>query len=257
MAHVPRCLVPDLHADELLLDEPARHHVERVLRLRTGEELLLVDGRGGLARARLAAPGRARIESRDAPQPPEAHAVQLAVAVPRLPRLEWLVEKACELDVTRLLLLETQHGERGLGDARLQRLRRLADEALLQCGRLHRMAVEAPAPLAAVLDRAGDAELWLASPPAGAHATNSAEPSRAPDRAPDRALLVLVGPEGGFTAAEQAAALGRGARCVSLGATVLRVETAALALAVMARAATLARPAGHSPAGGEPHGSLR
>jgi 16S rRNA (uracil1498-N3)-methyltransferase len=251
MAHVPRCLVPDLRADEHSLDARTRHHVERVLRLREGDEALLVDGRGGLARARLLSAGRVRVQSRAAPSPPDPRAPVLAVAVPRLPRLEWLVEKACELGVARLALLETQHGERELGPARLARLARLCDEALLLCGRLHRMPVEAPAPLADVLASADGAELWLSAPPAargppgderaGSAADAAGEGPSAgaglPVRAAGRALLALVGPEGGFSAAEQELVLARGARRVSLGATVLRVETAALAMAVLAAAA--------------------
>ena len=92
----PRSLVDDLRPDEVVLDERARHHLERVLRLRVGEAVELVDGRGGLARARWAPAGRARIEERLPPQPPPRDAVVLAVAPPRLPRLEWLVEKGLE-----------------------------------------------------------------------------------------------------------------------------------------------------------------
>ncbi len=269
MAHIPRCLLPDLRADELALDAPTRHHVERVLRLRVGDETILVDGRGGCARARLVAPGRVHIESR-APQAPAApFAVTLAVAVPRLPRLEWLVEKACELGVSRLLLLETRYGERDLGAARLQRLARLSDEALLQCGRLHRMPVEAPAPLGTVLAAAAaaQAELWLASPPepdSAPERDNAAERDSAaagvPARSAQRGLVALVGPEGGFTAAEQEQAMSCGARRVCLGSTVLRVETAALALAVLAAASTADGPASAraapAQAGGAAGGSL-
>jgi len=231
LPHPPRSFVDDLQADEVTLDSRARHHLERVLRVRSGERVELVDGRGGLALARWTDAGRARIEERRPPEPPPRDAVVLAVAPPRLPRLEWLVEKACELDVAGLQLLDTARAERLPGEGRLERLQRIADEALLQCRRLHRMPVHAPVGLAELLARPRPGELWLAQPPR--------QPSpRAAAPARRGGLLVLVGPEGGFDPDEEQAALAAGATPVALGATTLRVETAALALAVLARTAS-------------------
>jgi 16S rRNA (uracil1498-N3)-methyltransferase len=225
MAHVPRCLVDDLSPAVVPLPEEARRHLLTVLRLRAGESLLLHDGRGGLARAELQADGRARIVSRE-PLASPGPAVTLAVAVPRLPRLEWLVEKAAELEVAALVLLRTQHGERDLGAARGRRLQRLADEALLQCGRRHRLEIRGPCSLDMALAQRGAAETWLATPPR--------DDARGPDGPPPAAVLACIGPEGGFAPDEDALLRAAGARPVSLGRTVLRVETAALALAVLA-----------------------
>ena len=230
LSQPPRSLVDDLAPDEIALDERSRHHVERVLRVRAGEALELVDGRGGLARARWAASGRARIEERLPPQPPPRDALVLAVAPPRLPRLEWLVEKACELDVSELVLLDSARAERLPGEGRLERLQRIADEALLQCRRLHRMPVRAPIGLGALLARPRSGGLWLARPPAPGAAGRAGLAPRA-----QPGLLVLVGPEGGLAADEEAAALAAGATPMALGSTTLRVETAALAMAVLAR----------------------
>ena len=229
----PRSLVDDLQADEVALDARARHHLERVLRVRAGEALELVDGRGGRALARWTEAGRARIEERLPVQPPPRDAVVLAVAPPRLPRLEWLVEKACELDVAALQLLDTARAERIPGEGKLERLQRIADEALLQCRRLHRMPVRAPIGLEALLGRPRPGELWLAQPPRGGPSDVAA--AGVPGRRGREGLLVLVGPEGGFDPAEEQAALAAGATPVALGATTLRVETAALALAILAR----------------------
>jgi 16S rRNA (uracil1498-N3)-methyltransferase len=225
MAHVPRCLVDDLTPAIVALSGAAQRHLRTVLRLRAGDVLLLHDGRGGLAHAELLADGRARITGREAALPPPPP-VTLAVAMPRLPRLEWLVEKAVELEVARLLLLRTRHGERDVGDARRARLQRLADEALLQCGRRHALAVGEPLGIDAALALRGDAALWLAAPPGGATA--------APPEAPAAGVMIFVGPEGGFATEESAQLLAAGARPASLGRTVLRIETAAIALAVLA-----------------------
>ena len=225
MAHVPRCLVDDLSADRLLLPEQARRHLLSVLRLRAGSELLLHDGRGGLARAELLEGGALRVVSREPPAPPGPR-VTLAVAMPRLQRLEWLVEKAAELEVARLVLLRTRHGERYVGDARLARLRRLADEALLQCGRRQRLQLAGPLELSGLLAARGDDSLWVATPPSAAAGT--------PRRAGGSGVLACVGPEGGFAPDESDLLHAAGAHPVSLGRTVLRVETAAVALAVLA-----------------------
>lgn len=224
MVHIPRCLVDDLAADGVPLPESARRHLLGSLRLRPGDALRLHDGRGGVAEAELLPGGRLAIRRRlpPAPAPPP---LALAVAMPRLPRLEWLVEKLAELDVARLVLLRTRHGERDVGEARLARLRRLADEALLQCGRPWRLAIEGPCELSQALAARGAAEPWLATPDEQAPAAPMAAPG---------AVLACIGPEGGFAPEELDALRAAGARAVRLGRTVLRVETAALALAVLA-----------------------
>lgn len=227
MARPPRCLVDDLSADRVVLPDGARRHLTRVLRLRPGEPVEVVDGAGGLALGVLAEDDAVRVESREPVAPADAAPVWLAVAMPRLPRLEWLIEKCCELGVARVQPLRTRHGERDVGEKRVQRLQRIADEALVQCRRLHRMEVRAPADLQDALAGAPDAAIWLASPPEG----GSPRPPPARDGRP---LLLLVGPEGGFSPEEIDQARKAGATPVSLGANVLRVETAAVAMAVLA-----------------------
>jgi len=252
MARPPRCLVEDLGPDVITLGAAARNHLIGALRTRPGALVELVDGRGGLATARLGDQARLEVIERLPPLPPAADGLTLAVAIPRPSRLDWLVEKAVELAVTRLVPLETRHGERTLGAERRARLLRLADEALLQCRRLHRLQIGAPVTLAALLDAATAAvprpEIWLAAPPPATTAAPHGD-APLPRRSPRRPLLVLIGPEGGFDASELAAAADVGAAHVQFGETVLRVETAALALAVLARAAI--------PVGDPPTGSLR
>lgn len=241
LPRTPRCLVNELDGPEIALDRAVRHHLQRVLRLRDGAEIELVDGSGGLARAHFSATGRATIVETLPRTPASVAGVHLAVAAPRPTRLDWLVEKAAELDVSGVHLLRTQFTVRDVGDARVQRLQRKADEALIQCRRLHRLEVAAPRSVAAVLERMSGAEVWLAAPPTAAEETPA--PS-VPARRPGAPLLVLVGPEGGFAPEEQQTILASGARPVRIGSTVLRVETAALALVV---AATLAGEAERGP----------
>lgn len=223
VARTPRCLHPELHVGEISLDRDATHHLGRVLRLNDGEAVELVDGRGGLAHGSWLGGGRVEVSRVDPAVVPRARRV-LAVAPPRPSRLDWLTEKAAELGIHRLQLLDCAHVARPVSENRVARLQRKAGEALLQCRRLHLMQVAPSRSLTEVLDEARGGDVWLAAPP----------PAEGPPAPPARDLLVLVGPEGGFDAAERELALGRGAREVALGHGVLRVETAALAMAVLA-----------------------
>lgn len=223
----PRRLVADVDAPELLIDPAGVHHFERVLRLEPGEPIELVDGRGGLARGRWGRRGvLTQVEREPRAAPADAPFV-LAVAPPRPSRLDWLVEKVVELGVARLQLLKTQHGARDVSPSRLKRLRRKAGEAMLQCRRLHRMEISAAATLDDILGNWSGAPPWLASLDA------PVVPGLA-DSATHAAVLGLVGPEGGWHDSELLLAQAAGALPVGLGTGVLRVETAALALAVLA-----------------------
>lgn len=209
-----------------LVGDEARHLI-RVMRCRVGDEVVVFDGRGTSWRARVASIGRdeAVLELGAAAEEPVAQAapVTLAVALPKGERQKWLVEKLTELGVARLVPLVTTRGVAEATPAAVERLGRDVIEACKQCGRDTLMAIAEPRTVAEVVgdhreegrivvaDRAG--EPWSA---AVTH---------------DRPVVVLVGPEGGFTAEELAAVDAAGGRRVSLGPNVLRIETAAIALA--------------------------
>ncbi len=209
-----------------LVGDEARHLI-RVMRCRVGDEVVVFDGRGTSWRARVASIGRdeAVLELGAAAEEPVAQAapVTLAVALPKGERQKWLVEKLTELGVARLVPLVTTRGVAEATPAAVERLGRGVIEACKQCGRDTLMAIAEPRTVAEVVgdhreegrivvaDRAG--EPWSA---AVTH---------------DRPVVVLVGPEGGFTAEELAAVDAAGGRRVSLGPHVLRIETAAIALA--------------------------
>ncbi|MFT7463442.1 MAG: 16S rRNA (uracil1498-N3)-methyltransferase [Pseudohongiellaceae bacterium] len=233
----PRCLVPDVDAPQLIVDKAGVHHFERVLRMAPGDPIELVDGRGGLAKGRWGRKGLLTQVQRAPRTAPPAAPFILAVAPPRPTRLDWLVEKAAELGVTRLQLLKTQHSGRDVVDSRIDKLRRKTAEAMLQCRRLHQMDITKAVSLADVLSRWSSAAPWLASP-------GTVRGPNLDDNT--QALLGLVGPEGGWHEDELRLASEAGAQTVSLGSGVLRVETAAISLAVLAAQRGLARP-GSSP----------
>jgi 16S rRNA (uracil1498-N3)-methyltransferase len=214
---------PPSHGRGRLVGDEARHLV-RVMRCRVGDEVVAFDGRGTSWRARGASIGRdeavldlgaAVVEAatRDAP-------LTLAVALPKGDRQKWLVEKLTELGVPRLVPLVTTRGVAEATPAAVERLGRSVIEACKQCGRDTLMAIAEPRTVAEVV--------------AAHRATGGivvADRGGAPLAGFDRPVVALVGPEGGFTAEELVAVEAAGGRRVSLGPHVLRIETAAIALA--------------------------
>jgi len=205
--------------------DEARHLV-RVLRAQVGDRVVLFDGTGTRWPAEITAIGRDRVDLKTDPPITDAHAagaaLTLAVALPKGERQQWMVEKLTELGVGRLVPLVTTRGVAKPTATACSRLARTVIEACKQCGRDRLMAIDEPATVDDVIGRqpAGTA-LFLADPGGATH-----EPV-----APGAPVLVLVGPEGGFTADETAAARRAGARPLALARHVLRVETAAIAAA--------------------------
>jgi 16S rRNA (uracil1498-N3)-methyltransferase len=204
---------------------PARH--VQVRRAQPGETLVLFDGRGGEWQAEVLRMGRQQVAVRvGAFHPAErepALAVTVAVGMPANERMDWLVEKATELGAAAIRPLLCERSVLRLDGERAERKRAhwqgIAVAAAEQCGRTRVPEVHVPQPLAAA----------LATPRRGFVL------SLADDAAPVRGLPVptdpvwlLSGPEGGLAPAEEAAARAAGLRPLSLGARVLRAETAPL-----------------------------
>ncbi len=214
------------------LDDDEAHHL-RVRRADADVEVQVRDGQGMAGVGRLRLDGkRARVSVERVTTVPRPAAVRLAVGAGERDRFAWLVEKATELGVSDIFPLETAHaatvGSR-LRDPQLDRLRRRALETLKQCGAAWAPVVHPPTSLAALLERDLAGEHWLADP-------TGQEGAGAFSGGP---LTAIIGPEGGLTGAERAAALSAGYRPLRLGEHILRFETAALAVAAGAAAARL------------------
>ena len=205
------------------IEGPACHQIGRVLRLRSGQRVVLLDGSGGAGEAELVSVGSERALARvlqAAPCAPEpAISVTLLAAVLKGERQDWLVQKAVELGVARVVPLLTERGVATANGAKPERWRRIAREAAEQCERAVVPEVADPVSLKVVS--------WT-----GAKALACTEREGRPLPAlladGDRELALLVGPEGGWTEAEHWLA-DRGAIDASLGPRILRAETAALA----------------------------
>ena len=158
--------------------------------------------------------------------------LRFGIALLKGEKLEWVVQKLTELGVGEIAFLQTERvvatpGE-GRWTARLVRYAAIAREAAEQCGRVRLPALHGPVGLADYLRAAGETPLFLVHP-------DAASPLRAALPARGSARL-LIGPEGGFSPREAALARECGATAASLGARILRSETAALAAAVLAAA---------------------
>jgi 16S rRNA (uracil1498-N3)-methyltransferase len=212
----------------VLAAEEARH-LARVLRGKVGDEIVVFAGGGIEWPARIVRIGRDEVELETGEPRPDLPTagppLTLAVALPKGERQKWLVEKLTELGVARLVPLVTARGVAEATASARARLERGVIEACKQCGRNRLMAIDEPQSVATLLGAAPPAARAFIADPLGA----ALDPTAAHHGATE--LLALVGPEGGFTPEELAAATAAGAVRASLGPHILRIETAAIALA--------------------------
>jgi len=160
----------------------------------------------------------------------------LCAALIKFDHFEWMIEKATELGVERIMPVLTVRTEKSLEKAaekRLDRWRRLGVEASQQCRRARLPEIEEPVKLREALTTAARSRFALEENP-GAAPLLSAIPAA---RTATDTVAILVGPEGGWTDAERAAFVEHGWAPVSLGPSVLRAETAALAALAVVSAA--------------------
>jgi 16S rRNA (uracil1498-N3)-methyltransferase len=210
----------------------AHHYLVHVHRVRKDDALEVFDGRGRSFRARVVSASEEAVELLlgEPVAAPRVRPVTVVQGMPKADKLELVVQKASELWATALVpaFCERSVVKPSDGDARkLVRWRKIAEEAARQSGRSEVLRVEAPVQLAAavgsgalVLDEAEDARTLSAAVRAlGA----------------EDAVVLVVGPEGGFSDAERSMLHARGAQSVTLGRLVLRTETAALAALAVVR----------------------
>jgi 16S rRNA (uracil1498-N3)-methyltransferase len=241
-SHVP------IATEQVTLDGSEAHHMLHVMRAKIGQQVTLFDGSGAEFTAEAAALHRTTIRLRIIDRHPVDRELpfllSVGVALPKGDRQKWLVEKLTELGVASLVPLVTERGAAQPTAAVLGRLRRSVIEAAKQCGRNRLMRIEEP--------QAWD--IWIATDGTDHRCRRLlAHPGgRTLVELPFPMLdtLLAIGPEGGFTDAETAAATAAGWQIVDLGPRILRVETAAVTISAVAIAlsATSIRQADHGSA---------
>ncbi|WP_460677085.1 16S rRNA (uracil(1498)-N(3))-methyltransferase [Hymenobacter coalescens] len=216
---------PDLAGRSYTLPEDESKHAVRVLRLQPGDAVELIDGRGGVFQAEVAAADPKRCQLRISAEqqvPRRPYFVHVAVAPTKnLDRMEWLVEKATEIGIDRLSFLRCARSERR--ELKLDRLERIAVSALKQSGQAWLPQLDELTDFAAFLRTVEPPTTFIA------HLAEGERTSLAQVAGQAASCCVLIGPEGDFTPEEIGLALARGIRPVTLGHTRLRTETAALA----------------------------
>ena len=222
-------------ADHAVLIGPEAHHLIHVMRAKPGEPVTLFDGHGDQFSAVVERLGRndvtLSILARESVDRELPFSLVLGVALPKGDRQKWLVEKAVELGVTRIVPLKTRRGVAQPVEQAITRLNRSAIEASKQCGRNRLMQIDQPQDWPDFAAAADTAAIRLFAHP-GAEATAHGVLTASSNANPN--VFLAVGPEGGFADEEAATATAVGWRTVSLGPRILRVETAALLLAAIA-----------------------
>ncbi|MBI5773403.1 MAG: 16S rRNA (uracil(1498)-N(3))-methyltransferase [Verrucomicrobia bacterium] len=225
------------------LSERDAHHALRVLRLRRGDAVTVLDGMGNELSCEVLEAGRNEVllsvkQRRFTPPPPCA--VTLVQAVAKGKAMELIVQKAAELGAHRVVPVLVERSVAQIGDEdaarKVEKWEAIAIESLKQCGSPWLPKIDVPCALKDFLARGAKFDLqFVASLHEGAwHPRGHFQDFfQRQNRAPE-SVAVWVGPEGDFTPAEMGKLIAAGGRPITLGPRVLRCETAAIAcLAVL------------------------
>jgi len=220
--------------DSLCLEGPEHHHLSRVVRLQPHDEIWLFDEEGTKYRARIEDIGRQKtrlslLEKTAAV--PIGVRIRLGQALLKAKALEWIIQKATELSIHSFIPVLTSRCVVRLeerSEKKVQRWSQIAREASKQCRSGIVPDILAPLPLDVFLRKTeADKKLFLSEHsgrPLKDVLRLAAEPPAAP-----LDVMILAGPEGGWTADEEKSLLGRGYEAVSVSKHVLRAEIASLA----------------------------
>jgi 16S rRNA (uracil1498-N3)-methyltransferase len=206
------------------------HKLVHVLRLQDGDRIEIVDSTGAAFSAVIELAERvvrARLVEVIAHDDADALQVDVAQAVPKGRRMEFVIEKATELGAAAILPFYSERSvARAVTASKRERWSRLARSAALQCGRREAPAVCEPSGFAQLLERFAQYDrvifVWELAPQIPLRETLPAALAGA------RRVLVLIGPEGGFAHHEAEAAREHGAVLLWLGRRILRTDTAAM-----------------------------
>lgn len=205
------------------LSEEESNHAMRVLRLREGEAVLALNGKGRMANCVVAAIGSSKISLRVESVEDKARSRSLILfqAVLKGPKMDWLLEKATELGVDEIRPMFT---ERTVAKSeKMDRWQRILSSAMKQSGNAFEPKLFSPEPMEKLLSLHADAQKFLLDPNSS-HGLASLIDENTPSK-----VILAIGPEGGFTAEEERRFRENGFVPVALSHQILRGETAALA----------------------------
>ena len=211
------------------LNEEESFHACRVLRLKSGDPVLLLDGKGAKYSAVID-----KIDSKSTvlrqislveKQENNSYQIHIYVApTKQMERMEWMVEKCCEFGIHGIHFFASRNSERK--EIKLNRLEKIAIAALKQSKNLFLPAITDMVPLKTYIEAAKSSttEQYLF-----AHISDSPNPSLVKQITLNRCYHILVGPEGDFSPEETKALIQSNWEPFSLGKSILRTETACIA----------------------------
>lgn len=217
-----------------ILEGSEAHHLSGVLRFGVGSEVELFDGKGNIAVAIVEKVKKRsvelRIENLINRIPRQNGRIILVTSLAKAQRFDWMISKCTELGVDHICpALYTRTVKQGKGSSLVERYRNLAISAAKQCRRDFLPQIDAPANLETILERLKTqyptAQLITASLEDDAKSLFSEDIQQNTDR------IIFVGPEGGLTEEEEVFLRQNSAIPVRLTNTILRIETAAVAVA--------------------------
>ncbi|QDT38767.1 RsmE family RNA methyltransferase [Stratiformator vulcanicus] len=220
-----RFFVEQLEVGEIRLDKGESQHFATVMRGTVGSTVQLFDGTGREAFGNVTDVSkksvRILVESVQLTEQPEPR-LTLAVAPPKGDRFRWLIEKATELGVARVIPLITERSVVDPRDSKLERLRQNVIAACKQSGRSRLMVIDRPIALPKLLKQASEEQIVLLDPHGSTDPVGIKETST---------TTAFIGPEGGFSDEELKLFEELEATKIRLGSHILRTETAAIAAA--------------------------
>jgi 16S rRNA (uracil1498-N3)-methyltransferase len=226
---LPYFFVPKFSDGHMVLDEDTSRHIVQVLRMKTGDEIMLTDGAGKKGRATILDDHKKRcivsmLSVENAPD--RKRKVSIAISLLKNPnRFEWFLEKATEIGVDEIIPMVTERTEKE--KFRLERLQSILVSAMLQSQQARLPLLNIPTSFETVL-QINSVHRFIA------HCLPSGK-KELREEALQGDALILIGPEGDFTNEEIESALQKGFVPVALGETRLRSETAGMAAAVLLR----------------------
>jgi 16S rRNA (uracil1498-N3)-methyltransferase len=223
-----RFIADEVSGDRAALIGEHADHLVRVLRARVGQDFDIATG--GVVRSgqiSSVSDGRVEFELGEEISGPSQAEITLVLAIFKFDRIEWAIEKCTELGVARIVPVIARRTDAHLAAAsakRVERWQRIARQAAEQSRRDVPPEIAAPIKLAVALDLAGALRIVLAESEEQTLLRDVVKPQTAED-----GIVLAVGPEGGWTEGELQSFRQSGWTSASLGNTILRAETAAIA----------------------------
>ncbi|MBI5788772.1 MAG: 16S rRNA (uracil(1498)-N(3))-methyltransferase [Candidatus Schekmanbacteria bacterium] len=217
--------------DEITLDPQESHHIQRVLRLDVGDEIMLFDGIGNkylaVVTSNTSQHVKAKLLQKQTLEPSSVN-LTLMQCLPRLDKMDLIVQKAVELGVSRIIPVISQRSQAAPLDRladKQTRWQRIAQEAAKQCGQPIPPRVEKAQKLPSLIDQTPADALCIACHEVTPHTSLKTLLHRVPN---SQTINLLIGSEGGLTPDEADELHRHGWKLAALGPRILRSETAAI-----------------------------